>query len=328
MTLPDSISARMGLPVICAPMFLISNPALVIAACTAGVLGSFPMQNTRSREEFEAWLREITETLATWAAETGGTPGPLGVNIPTTLPLEEIGAGLDLCARYGVDVIITSVGKPTEVTRMAHDRGLLVHHDVTSLLFAEKAIAAGVDGLNCIGAGGGGHSGTVSHLALIPKVRTMFDGTVSLAGAVSTGAAVRAAEVLGADLAFMGSRFAATVESMADDQQKAWMVSGTSADLRYTAKVNGVPANWMLASLVERGIDIDALPEPQSRGHDHLPEGVRPWRDLWSAGQGIELIDDIPTVAQLVERLTTEYLVACAAPDRAEAAARVLKEKR
>ncbi len=316
MSLPTSIAARLGLPVVCAPMFLISNPALVIAARKAGLIGAFPRQNLRSHDEFVAWLTEIREALDRWSSETGGVAGPLAVNIPTTTPPDEMVADLDACVAFGVDIVITSVGKPTEITRLAHDRGLLVHHDVTSIAFAEKAIEAGVDGLNCIGSGGGGHSGTVSHLALIPKVRTMFDGTISLAGAVSTGAAVRAAEVLGADLAFMGSRFAATVESMADQQQKDWMVSGTSVDLRYTAQINGVPANWMLASLADRGIDLATLPHPRGRGHDHLPEGLRPWRDLWSAGQGIELIDDVPTVAELVERLTAEYLAACAAPDR------------
>jgi nitronate monooxygenase len=306
-------------------MFLISGPDLVIEACKAGLVGAFPRQNTRDLTEFEHWLRRITDELGAWSAETGRAAGPLAVNIPTTLEPDDMAASLDLCAAFGVDIVITSVGKPTEVTRLAHDRGLLVHHDVTSIVFAEKAIAAGVDGLNCIGAGGGGHSGTISHLALIPKIRTMFDGTISLAGAVSTGAVVRAGEVLGADLAFLGSRFAATAESLADRRQKEWMVSGSATDLRYTAKVNGVPANWMLASLADRGVDLDVLPERTTRGHEHLPDGVRPWRDLWSAGQGIELIDDVPSVAELVERLTVEYLTACAVPDRAERAVAMSK---
>lgn len=320
MTLPAGLRERMTLPVVCAPMFLISNPALVIAARQAGFLGAFPRQNTRTRPEFESWLREIHDSVTLWEEATGGTAGPLAVNIPTTLPPDEMTADLDLCVRFGVDVVITSVGKPDVITDLAHDRGLLVHHDATSIAFAEKAVAAGVDGLNCIGAGGGGHSGTMSHLALIPRVRAMFDGTISLAGAVSTGAAVRAAEVLGADLAFMGTRFTATVEAGADPRQKRWIVEGSATSLRYTAKVNGVPANWMLDSLVSHGINVDTISESVPRGHEHLPVGVRPWRDLWSAGQGIELIDDVPTVAELARRLAAEYVAACRVSDHADVA--------
>jgi nitronate monooxygenase len=324
LSLPESISRRLSLPVVCAPMFLISSPELVVAACRGGLIGAFPRQNTRTREEFESWLLRIRTELEAWAQETGGVPGPLAVNIPTTTPTAEMILDLDLCARYGVEIVITSVGKPDEVTRLAHDRGLLVHHDATSILFAEKAIAAGVDGLNCIGAGGGGHSGTISHLALIPKIRSMFDGTISLAGAVSTGAAVRAAEVLGADLAFMGTRFAATTESHADPRQKAWIVEGAAVDLAYTPKVNGVPANWMRASLADRGIDLAAIPIDIPRGHNHLPDGVRPWRDVWSAGQGIELIHDLPSADDLIVRLAEEYDAACRVPDRRESVAALL----
>jgi len=326
MTLHPTIADRLTLPVICAPMFLISGPELVLEACKAGLVGAMPRQNTRTRAEFESWLVFIQNGLDEWTAQAAGrVPGPMAINISTRLETAELIEELDLCARYGVRIIITSVGKPVEITRLAHERGLLVFHDITSIEFAEKAIAAGVDGLNCIGAGGGGHSGTISHLALIPKVRSIFDGTISLAGAVSNGAAVRAGEVLGADLAFMGTRFAATVESMADAGQKDLMMSSTSVDLRYTAKINGVPANWLVPSLVQRGIDIDALPDPIGRGHDHLPAGLAPWRDLWSAGQGMELIDDIPTVAELVERLEREYVAACALPDRSKRVSEALE---
>ena len=166
MTLPDAISGRLTLPVVCAPMFLISGPELVSAARHAGFIGAFPRQNTRTRTEFADWLSAIRDAGEATLETTGRRPGPLAVNIPTTLTLDEMAADLDACARYGVDIVITSVGKPDVVTRLAHERGLLVHHDATSVVFAEKAIDAGVDGLNCIGAGGGGHSGTLSHLAL------------------------------------------------------------------------------------------------------------------------------------------------------------------
>ncbi|NYE18814.1 NAD(P)H-dependent flavin oxidoreductase [Microbacterium immunditiarum] len=314
MTLPDRIRRRLSLPVVCAPMFLISGPLLVVAARRAGFIGAFPRQNARTRAEFADWLARIKDASEAGAGHSGWD-GPLAVNIPTTTPVDELAADLDLCAAYGVDIIITSVGKPDNITSLAHDRGLLVHHDATSVTFAEKAIEAGVDGLNCIGAGGGGHSGTLSPLVLLPRLREMFDGTLSLAGAVATGAAVRTAEVLGADLAFVGTRFAATTESLAHPLQKRSMVEGDSRRLRYTGRVNGVPANWMLDSLEQHAIDVDALPDPVRRGHDHLPADVRPWRDLWSAGQGVELIHDIPTVAQLARRLAAEYLTACDTPD-------------
>jgi nitronate monooxygenase len=328
MTLPDHIARRLTLPIVCAPMFLISGPELVAAARDCGFIGAFPRQNARTADQFADWLCRIRDAGQATNDLRGRRPGPLAVNIPTTLPEDEMAADLDACARHGVDIVITSVGKPDVITRLAHERGLLVHHDATSVTFAEKAIAAGVDGLNCIGAGGGGHSGTVSHLALIPRLRSMFDGTISLAGAVATGAAVRAAEVLGADLAFVGTRFAATVESRANPLQKEWIVSGDSRRLRYTAKVNGVPANWMLDSLEHHAIDIEALPDPTNRGHEHLPDDVRPWRDLWSAGQGIELIHDSPPVAELARRLAAEYRDACDAPDHRRAAAELASSER
>lgn len=295
-------------------MFLISTPALVVAARVAGFVGTFPRQNVRDRAEFADWLSRIADETARWEETHGSVAGPLAVNIPTALPQDEMAADIDLCARFGVDIVITSVGKPDVITQVAHDAGLLVHHDATSMAFAGKAIDAGVDGLNCIGTGGGGHSGTMSHLAFIPRIRAMFDGTIAMAGAVATGSAVRAAEVLGADLAFIGTRFAATAESGADPLQKAWLVEADAQRLQYSAKVNGVAANWMLDSLDRHGIDLASLAEPRERGHDHLPAGVRPWRDLWSAGQSIELINDVPSVAELAQRLVLEYAAACETP--------------
>jgi len=213
------------------------------------------------------------------------------------------------------------MGDPTELIRRVHDWGGKVFHDVTTIRFAEKAIAAGADGLTCIGAGGGGHSGTVSHLALIPKVRQMFDGTIVFAGGVSNGAAIRAAEVLGADLAYLGTRFIATQESNAAPEYKAMLVSENAADVIYTPKVAGGAANWLKASLRAVGLDPDNLPEPGPKGgHAHLPEGLRPWFNIWSAGQGVELISDVPSVAELIRRLRREYVAACQVADMAAAA--------
>ncbi len=323
MSLDPKIRAGLTLPAICAPMFLVTGPALVREACKAGVIGGLPRQNARSLEEFEAWLEEITQALAAHReAHPAARIAPIAVNYPTRMAPDDLAANMALCAKYGVEIIISVGGDPTELVRRVHDFGGKVFHDVTSLRFAEKAIAAGADGLNCIGAGGGGHSGTISHLALIPRLRAIYDGTLVMAGAVSTGAVIRAAEVLGADLAYLGTRFIATQEADAPDEYKDLLVSQSSTDLAYTGDIAGVPANWMVESIRRVGLDPDNLPKPVGRGmrHDHLPEGVTPWKNLWSAGQGIDLIDDIPTVADLVRRLRAEYVAACETPSLIDAA--------
>src|SRR5579863_2744297 len=207
-------------------MFLVTGPGLVREACKAGVIGGLPRQNARSFEEFEAWLAQITEALrAHRQAHPAARIAPIAVNYPTRMAPDELAANMALCARHGIEIIISVGGDPTELVKRVHDFGGKVFHDVTSLRFAEKAIAAGADGLTCIGAGGGGHSGTITHLAMIPKIRAMYDGAIVLAGAVSTGAVVRAAEVLGADLAYLGTRFIATQESDAPPAYKALLVS-------------------------------------------------------------------------------------------------------
>ena len=323
MALDVTLRAKLALPAVCAPMFLVTGPELVSAACKAGVVGSLPRQNARDQETFEEWLRLIRTDLDEFAAMNPNAPvGPLAVNLATAFDPDQLTTELALCKRYGVDVIISATGNPAELARRVHDWGGVIFHDVTALKFAEKAIAAGVDGLTCIGAGGGGHSGTISHLVLIPKIRSIFDGVIVLAGAVSNGAAVRAAEVLGADLSYLGTRFIATKESRASDAYKAMIERGTSADLMYTPDIAGVAANWMIESMVAAGLDPADLPKPLKPGmtHAHLPDGVKPWKNLWSAGQGIDLIDDIPTVAELVARLRREYVAACEMPSMVDAA--------
>jgi nitronate monooxygenase len=219
-----------------------------------------------------------------------------------------------------VRIVVTSVGDPTQNAPLVQEYGLLHFHDATTIRFAEKAALAGADGIVCIGAGGGGHAGTISHLAFIPQVRAMFSGTVVMAGAISTGAAIRAAEVLGADLAYPGTRMIATQESAAPDAYKAMLVAGGVNDVIYTKGVNGMPASWLKASLREAGLDPDNLFIPDKRGTDHLPAGWTPWKNIWSGGQGIGLIGDIPPVGELVMRLRAEYVAACKVPDMMEAA--------
>ena len=224
------------------------------------------------------------------------------------------------CRKARVDLVISAYGDPTEHIKRVKDIGAIAWHDVTNVRFAEKALRAGADGLVAIGAGGGGHSGTISHLALIPRLRRMFDGTLVMAGAVATGATIRAAEILGADLAYLGTRFIASRESLAQDAYKELIATGTTADLAFITNPTGVHANWMKESLRLVGLDPEALPERTApRGYDHLG-GIRPWRDFWSCGQGLELIDDSPTVAEICSRLRREYLSACRTPSFADAA--------
>lgn len=323
MALHPDLRSAMILPAICAPMKAVSGPELVGAACRAGVMAGLPRHNARTAEEFAGWLDDLRRDSDAHAEAHPDTPiGPLAVNLINARPLDELIADLDLCVARGVRLFITAMGNPTDLTRAIHDRGGIVFHDVTSLRFAEKAISAGVDGLVCIGSGGGGHSGTLNALAFLPRVRAMWDGTIVFAGGVSDGAAIRAAEILGADLAYLGTRFIATREARADAAYKAMLVEGGVADLLYTDRVTGVNANWLIPSLVRNGLDPADLPvSPGHRRHDHLPDSVRPWRDLWSAGQGIETIADIPDVAELVARLRRDYVAACATPAWREAAA-------
>jgi nitronate monooxygenase len=321
MTLDPALRSRLTLPAVCAPMYTVTGPELVHAACSAGVLGVLPRNNADSDATFEAWLDDVTGRLdALQSADPARRIAPLGANIRISLSRDDRERLLAMCARYGVRVIVTAAGDPTEMAELVHEHGMLLWHDVTSYRFAAKAIDAGVDGLTCIGSGGGGHSGLVGHLVLVPKIRAMFDGTIVMAGSVSTGAAIRAAEVLGADLAYLGTRFIATRESLASEEYKRLVVDSESTDLAYTAAIAGVPANWFVESMRRSGLDPDDLPRPARRGHtyDHLPPTARPWKTLWSAGQGIDLIDDVLPVAELVDRLRAEYVQACRVPDMAD----------
>lgn len=326
MALARDVRDRLTLPAFAAPMFLCSGVGLAIECCKSGIVGSLTRNHCRDLEELEAQLKTVREALARVAdANPGRKIGPLAVNISPTFSSDEFRAHLNVCSRYGARIIVTSVGDPTLNAPLVHDAGMLHFHDATTIRFAEKAAAAGVDGIVAIGAGGGGHAGTISHLAFIPQVRAMFAGTVVMAGAVSTGAAIRAAELLGADLAYLGTRFIATKEASAPDAYKAMLVEGGVTEVIYTKGVNGLPASWLKASLRSIGLDPENLSIPERRGTDHLPEGKTPWRDIWSGGQGIGLIHDIPSVADLVRRLQEEYVAACAIPDMAEAARTALK---
>lgn len=326
MPLPTEIRDRLTLPAFAAPMFLCSGVNLAIACCEAGIIGSLTRNHCRDIEELEQQLKEVSAALAGFAERFPDRKiGPLAVNITQTFSSDEFRAHLDLCRRYGVRIIVTSVGDPTQNAPLVREYGMLHYHDATTIRFAEKAAAAGVDGIVCIGAGGGGHAGTISHLAFVPKVRAIFDGTIVMAGAISTGGAIRAAEVLGADLAYVGTRMIATQESDAPARYKQMLVDAGVSDVIYTKGVNGLPASWLKESLRSIGLDPDNLFIPDGRSTEHLPEGQTPWREIWSGGQGVGLIDDVPTVSELVRRLQEEYLAACATPDMAAAARAALE---
>lgn len=327
MALAEDVRERLTLPAFAAPMFLVSGPELAIACCQAGVIGSLTRNHCRDLAELEEQLKQVSEALKRFAGEHPRAKiAPLSVNISPNASQAEFRENLEVCRRYGTRIIVTSVGDPTLNAPLVHEYGLLHFHDATTIRFAEKAAAAGADGIVCIGAGGGGHAGIISHLAFIPKVRAMFSGTIVMAGAISTGGAIRAAEVLGADLAYIGTRFIATRESAAPDAYKAMLVAGGVTEVTYTRGVNGSPASWLKASLREIGLDPENLFLPEGRSTAHLPAGKTPWRDIWSAGQGIGLIDDLPPVGKLVHRLQREYITACEVPDMAAAARAALEQ--
>jgi nitronate monooxygenase len=306
MPLPEIFRGRLTLPVVGAPMFLVSYPELVIAQCQAGIAGSFPTLNARPLDVLEQWLKQITETLA-----ASPKAAPFGVNLVVHKANTRLAEDFALTEKYKVPFVVTSVGDPGDLVKRVHGYGGIVFHDVTTVRHAKKAIAAGVDGLILVCAGAGGHAGTASPFALVEEMRKIFKGTIILAGAISTGAHVKAAQVIGADLAYMGTRMIATQEAHADAGYKQMIVDSTAADIVYTPHFSGVPASYIRASIVAAGLDPDKVLGPREGASLGLEEkdekGPKAWRDIWSAGQGVGAIGDIPPVAALVTRLKAEY---------------------
>ena len=320
MALPRSLEGRLALPVVAAPMFLVSGPELVIGACRHGVLGSFPALNQRTTEGFDEWLVEIENGLAEGPASPDLPVAPYAVNLIVHKTNPRLEPDLEICVKHKVPVVITSLGAVSELVDTVHGYGGVVFHDVTNLHHARKAAAAGVDGLIAVSAGAGGHAGTVSPFALIPEIRSFFDGTILAAGCISTGREVAAARVLGADLAYMGTRFINTRESGADDEYKAMISASSAADIVYTDAVSGIPANFLRESLIANDYDIAELAR-RGLGQGQLKaisDEVKAWKTIWSAGQGVGGVDDIPTVGALCRRLTTEFDEACAVGTRWE----------
>jgi len=306
--LPASFQGRLRLPVIAAPMFLVSGPELAIAACRAGVVGTIQSLNQRTSEGFEDWLVLIKAALEAAQAISPRTPiAPYGVNLIVHRSNARAEADLALCVKHKVPLVITSLGAVPEVVQEVHRYGGLVFHDVIDVRQARKAAQAGVDGLILVCAGGGGHAGTLSPFALLPEVRRFFHGTIVLAGALSDGRAVAAARMLGADIAYMGTRFIVTRESRADDAFKWMVLHSTAADIVYTPAVSGVNGNFLRASLVAAGFDPDNMPTTKPKMNIGQEQEMKAWKHIWSAGQGCGQIDDIPSVDELVDRLEREY---------------------
>ncbi|MBA6117302.1 nitronate monooxygenase [Pseudomonas putida] len=303
MTLPASLEQRLRLPVVAAPMFLISNPQLVLACCGSGVVGSFPALNQRDSAGFKAWLEEIEAGLAQLQA-----PAPYAVNLIVHPTNPRLQADLALCVEHRVPIVITSLGAVKEVVDAVHSYGGLVFHDVTTRRHAEKAAQAGVDGLIAVAAGAGGHAGTWSPFALAAEIRQFFDKTLLLAGCINHGHEILAAQVLGADLAYMGTRFIATGESHAQEAYKQMLLDAQAADIIHTPAVSGIPASFLRASLEQAGYDMNALKTGHEQGKlKPIDDEAKAWKTVWSAGQGVGDIHDLPGAAQLIERLHNEY---------------------
>lgn len=299
MTIPGSWNGRLKLPAIAAPMFLTSGPDLVVETCCAGVVGTFPSLNQRTTDGYCAWLDEIEERLSPHK-----DCAPFGVNLIVHKTNQRLNADLDVTVAHQVPLVITSLGAVPDVVDAVHSYGGLVFHDVVTRRHAEKAAEAGVDGIIAVSAGAGGHAGAMSPFALINEIKSVFSGTILLSGAISTGGQIAAARMMGADLAYLGTRFLATKEAMVDPRYKEMVATSTAADVLYTSKISGLPANFLRPSIIDAGLDPDDLPPSGDLG---LTTEAQAWKTIWSAGQGIGAISDVPNTADLCARLVDEY---------------------
>lgn len=312
MAIPKGLEGRLSLPIIVAPMFLVSGPDLVVSCCMKGVLGTFPSLNLRTASEFEEWLLQIESALALHDQQHPTAPAaPHGVNIIAHKTNRRLNADMAIVAKHRVPLVITSVGSPREIVKIVHDYGGLVFHDVTTVDWARKAVDAGVDGIIPVCAGAGGHAGLMNPFAIVPQIREFWDGAIALAGCVSDGRSVRAAQMLGADFAYMGTKFVACDESMASPAYKEMLIASSPSDLIYTPAFSGIPANMLRPSIVGNGMDPDNLPRKK---HIDLGEefnhNAKAWRDIWTAGQGVGSIHDVVPVNEIISRLKREYELA------------------
>lgn len=314
MALPDILKSRLRIPVVGAPLFIISNPALVLAQCKAGVVGSFPALNARPEAQLDEWLAEITEDLATYDAKNPDRPAaPFAVNQIVHRSNKRLEHDLGLCVKYKVPIVISSLGAVPEVNAAIHSYGGIVLHDVINNRHANSAIRKGADGLIAVAAGAGGHAGALSPFALVQEIREWFDGPLLLSGAIANGGAILAAQAMGADLAYIGSPFIAATEARASDGYKQMIVDSNSSDIVYSNYFTGISGNYLKPSIAGSGLDPDNLPEadPSKMDFDKAhQEGAKAWKDIWGCGQGIAAVKEIAPAAKLVDRLEREYVAA------------------
>ncbi len=316
MPLPEVLK-RVPFPVIASPMFIISNPKLVIAQCKAGVVGSMPALNARPAEQLDEWLAEITEALDTHNRAHPDQPAaPFAINQIVHKSNDRLEHDLEMCVKYKVPVIITSLGAREDVNQAVHSYGGVVLHDVINNKFARKAVEKGADGLIAVATGAGGHAGTTSPFALIQEIREWFDGPLALSGSIANGRSILAARAMGADFAYIGSAFIATEEARAVEAYKQMIVESSSADILYSSKFTGVHGNYLRPSIIAAGLDPEALgdgdPSQMSFGSKNAGE-AKAWKDIWGCGQGIGAIKQVLPTAELVARLKAEYAAAKAA---------------
>ncbi|HEY4956650.1 MAG TPA: nitronate monooxygenase family protein [Caldimonas sp.] len=308
MSLPKVLRGKLRLPAIGAPLFIISNPKLVIAQCTAGVVGSMPALNARPAEQLDEWLAEITEALAAHDRAHPDRPAaPFAINQIVHKSNDRLEHDLGVCAKYKVPIVITSLGARTDVNDAVHGWGGIVLHDIINNSFAKKAIEKGADGLIAVAAGAGGHAGVKSPFALVEEIRTWFDGPIALSGAIASGSAVLAAQAMGADFAYVGSAFIATDEARAPDAYKEMIVAGTSDDIVYSSLFTGVHGNYLKGSIRNAGLDPDALPESDPSKMNFGGDAKKAWKDIWGSGQGIGAVTKIVPARELIARLAREY---------------------
>ena len=313
----DDFYGQMSLPVICSPMFIVSNPALVIAQCSSGVIGSFPALNARPQSQLDEWLEEIGGALERYRhANPHAKVAPFAVNQIAHQSNERLDADMESCVRHRVPLIITSLRAPNDVVGAVHGYGGRVFHDVTNVRHAEKALEAGVDGLILVCAGAGGHAGTLSPFALVREVRRFFDGPIALSGAIASGSAILAARAMGADFAYIGTRFIASVEANAADRYKQMLVDSAAADIVYTPFFTGVHGNYLKPSIIAAGLDPDGLPHADKSAMNFGSNRVKPWKDVWGAGQGVGSIDEVLPAREIVARLHGEFDIARTAMTR------------
>ncbi|MDI9244561.1 nitronate monooxygenase family protein [Marinobacter sp. CHS3-4] len=315
MPLPTSLEANLDLPLVAAPMFLISGPDLAIACCKQGIVGSFPALNQRSSDGFESWLIRMNDELARFRSDNPErTIAPYAVNliVHNTNPRWE--ADLELCVKHQVPIVITSLGAATKVTEAVHSYGGLVFHDVTNQKHARKAAAAGVDGIIAVSAGAGGHAGTTNPFVLVHEIREVFDGMILLAGGLSKGEDILAAQAMGADLCYLGTRFINTTESQAEAAYQNMIIEAGSGDIIHTPAVSGIPANFMRQSLEAAGYPMDKLNQAGDIDYGEklkpMDDEAKAWKTVWSAGHGVSQINDVLPTADLVTRIRKEYQAA------------------